>query len=328
MGAVRAILFDADGHDSQVAPAQIDPQTLGERHLLWVDLDLDGEGPIDATFDRLGLSPQERERLTTDTGRARLDHRTDRLHLTLEVVEPDAGQLDGTRDVDLVRREIDLLASRDVVVSSHHGRIPALERFQDSLSGETSIGALSAADLLSSLADEVLTGYQHVVEHLERRIDRLDQLALHGRSDEGFLADLVAIRQQIGFVRRTLAPHRAALASLMRPDVSGEEGIGQAWPGLVERVEIALGAVEGLRVALMGTFDIHMTLSSARADHVMKILTLVSAVFLPAVVLAGVMGMNFENPLFDEPGNFFVVVGIMVVFGILVVVYARWKAWL
>jgi magnesium transporter len=71
-----------------------------------------------------------------------------------------------------------------------------------------------------------------------------------------------------------------------------------------------------------------MSLTSAKADHVMKILTLVSAVFLPAVVLAGVMGMNFENPFFDEPGNFFVVVGIMVVFGVLVGVVARWRSWL
>jgi Mg2+ and Co2+ transporter CorA len=327
-GAVRVKLFDADGHDSELDPSDIDLMALGERHLLWVDIDLDREGPIDVAYQRLGLTPRDQQRLESDVGRARLDHRTDRLHLTLEALEPEGGSLDEARDVRLVRREIDLLAGHGVVISSHHGPIAALERFLDSVSGETSIGSLDAADLLSSLADEVITGYQLVVEHLEQRIDGLDQLALHGKAGDDFLADLVAIRQRIGFVRRTLAPHRAALAALGRPDVGSGEGIGQAWPGLVERVEVTLASVEGLRVALLGTYDIHMSLASARADHVMKVLTLVSAVFLPAVVLAGVMGMNFEIPFFDEPSNYFLVVGVMVIFGILVLIFARWRSWL
>jgi Mg2+ and Co2+ transporter CorA len=327
-GAIRVRLFDADGHDTELDPADIDLDALGDRHLLWVDIDLDRDGPIDVAYERLRLTPRDRERLESDLGRARLDHRTDRLHLTLEALEPMDGSLDDSRDVTLVRREIDLLAGPGVVVSGHRGPIGALERFQDSLSGETSIGSLDAADLLSSLADEVITGYQLVIEHLEQRIEGLDQLALHGRDDDDFLPQLVTVRQRIALVRRTLAPHRAALAALGRPDVSSEEGIGQPWPGLVERVEITLGSVDGLRDAMVGTFDIHMSLSSARGDHVMKVLTLVSAVFLPAVVLAGVMGMNFQIPFFDDPDNYFLVLGVMAVVGILILVFARWRSWL
>jgi magnesium transporter len=325
--AVRVKLFDADGHDSELEPADIDLATVGDRHLLWVDIDLAGEGPVDVVYERLGLTTRDRQRLESDVGRARLDHRTGSLHLILEALEPEGGSLDEARDVALVRREIDLLAGRGVVISSHRGPIAALERFLGSLSGETSIGSLDAADLLSSLADEVITGYQLVVEHLEHRIDGLDQLALHGQPGDDFLADLVAVRQRIGLVRRTLAPHRAALAALGRPDVASDEGIGQPWPGLVERVEVTLSSIEGLRDALAGTFGIHMSAASARADDVMKVLTLVSAVFLPAVVLAGVMGMNFDIPFFDEPDNYFLVVGVMVAFGILVVIYARWRSW-
>jgi Mg2+ and Co2+ transporter CorA len=326
--AVRVKLFDADGHDSDLHASAIDLTALDERNLLWVDIDLDRQGPLDAVYEKLGLTPRDQQRLESDSGRARFDHRTDRLHLTLEALEPEGGSLDEGRDVSLVRREIDLLAGHGVVISSHRGPNAALERFLDSLSGETSIGALGAADLLSSLADEVITGYQLIVEHLDQRIDGLDQLALHGQAGDAFLADLVAIRQRISLVRRTLAPHRAALAALGRPDVDSGTGIGQPWPGLVERVEVTLGSVEGLRDALVGTYDIHMSIASARADHVMKVLTLVSAVFLPAVVLAGVMGMNFQIPFFDDPGNYFLVVGAMVVIGILVLIFARWRSWL
>jgi Mg2+ and Co2+ transporter CorA len=40
------------------------------------------------------------------------------------------------------------------------------------------------------------------------------------------------------------------------------------------------------------------------------------------------MGMNFEIPFFDDPGNYVLVVGAMVAFGTLVLIFARWRSWL
>jgi Mg2+ and Co2+ transporter CorA len=64
------------------------------------------------------------------------------------------------------------------------------------------------------------------------------------------------------------------------------------------------------------------------ANEVMKILTLLSAVLLPSVVLAGVMGMNFKLPWFDDADNFWLVVATMVIFAIAIVVAARWRRWI
>ena len=64
------------------------------------------------------------------------------------------------------------------------------------------------------------------------------------------------------------------------------------------------------------------------ANDVMKVLTLLSAVLLPAIVLAGVMGMNFKLPFFDDPGNFWVVLAAMVVLAIVIGLAARWRRWI
>jgi Mg2+ and Co2+ transporter CorA len=323
---VSAHLFDADGRDRAIAVDEIDPAAVCERCLLWVDIDLDAVESFEAIADRLALTPRDRARIETDSGRARVFHHTGRVHLTLEALEPEAGQEDES-DLRLARREIDLLASLGVVVSVHHGPVEALERFAAGISGDSSLGALLAADLLSSLADEVVAGYLDVAERIERRIDRLDRVALDGRAGEGILRELASVRHQIGVVRRTLAPHRAALAALARPDMAEESGVGRPWPGLVERVEGAVASVESLREALLGTYDIYMGRAAQRANDVMKVLTLLSAVFLPAVVLAGVMGMNFELPFFDRPDNFFLVVAVMAVFAIALIVVARARHW-
>ena len=271
----------------------------------------------------LDLGEADLERLTGDVGRARLTRTQDRLHLTLEALE-----FDGSEPPKLTRCEIDLVAGRNVVLTVHDGPVDALQRFDDSLDGETRLGRLDAAGLLSSFVDEVLTGYYQVVEHIEGQIDELDQLALSGKARDEVLTEIVALRQQIGFVRRTLAPHRDAIATFARPEMRVEEMVGDPWPGLIDRVEGALSAVEGLRESLLGTYDIHMGRMSQHANDVMKILTLLSAILLPAVVLAGVMGMNFQVPIFEDTTNFYIVVGAMGGLAILIFAVARWRRWL
>ena len=164
----------------------------------------------------------------------------------------------------------------------------------------------------AAIADEVLADYLELVEGMEREIDRLDERALRGRSDRGVLGEIVALRRRIGLVRRTLAPHRVAFAALGRPEMELHEELGQPWPGLTERLDRALEAVENLRELLLGTFDIHMGRTAQDANDVMKVLTMLSAVLLPAVVLAGVMGMNFQLPFFDDTSNFWLVILAMV----------------
>ena len=275
------------------------------------------------TLQTLGLSDADLRRLLEDDGRARLTRTAELLHITLEAME-----MDDSASPRLVRREIDLLAGRNVVVTVHEGRVEALQRFRDGIDGETRLGDLSAGDLVSALVDEVLVGYFLLVELIERDIDELDQRALHGRHGDDILAAIVALRRRISLIRRTLAPHRDAFSTLGLPRLGIEDSIGKPWPGLVDRLEAAMTAVEGLREGLIGTFDIHMGRVSQRANDVMRTLTLLSAVLLPAVVLAGIMGMNFKLGFFDDTSNFWLVLGGMAVLAVAILGVARLRRWL
>ena len=321
-GGLRARLFDADGQDRDFDPREGIPEG-GPKRLAWLDLDLDAGASFDIVAERLQLTAQERRRLEADTGRAGLTQSATRLVLTVEALEAaeDAGES------RLVRREVDLVAVAGLVVSSHHGIVLAIDRFAEGLADETLLGVLDAGDLLAALVDGVIDGYYDLAEQLERDIDLLDERALRSRPDDDVLAQIVAIRRRIGFIRRTLAPHRTALSALARPEMEIDDGLGRPWPGLTERIDSALSNVEALRDALLGTYDIYMGRVSQRANDVMKTLTLLSAVLLPSVVLAGVMGMNFKVPFFDESGNFFFVVGAMILFAVVLLGVARLRRW-
>jgi magnesium transporter len=282
----------------------------------------DADSTLAAVEEVLGVKVTDLRVDEGDAGRARLVRTEDRLHLTVEALEPEDDDV-----TNLVRREIDLVAGPNLVVSIHEGETAALARFRKGLDGETRLGLLTAGDLLSTLVDEVLDGYFLIAEKIEREIDELDQLALRGARRDDVLKRIVRLRHRIGVVRRTLAPHRQALSTLALPEMRAAELVGQPWPGLIDRLESAMDTIEGLRDGLMGTFDIHMSRESQRANDVMRTLTLLSAVLLPAVVLAGVMGMNFKLGFFDDTTNFWLVIVTMVSLAVGILAVARSRGW-
>ncbi len=323
-GGPRARLYDADGVDREVELADGMLGRLDSRRLLWIDLDSRAPTDLEAAARAIGLDDGLVRRLAATAKRADLTQYEDRIHLVLLAVEP----ADGDVASEPVVTPLDVVGGKDWVVTVHDGPLEALARFDAETEGETRLGALDAAGFIAAIADEVLAGYFEVVEGIEREIDRLDERALRQRPDGDVLVRIVALRRRIGAVRRTLAPHRVAFAALARPDMELHEELGRPWPGLTDRLDRALDAVTNLRELLLGTFDIHMGRAAQDANDVMKRLTLVSAVFLPAVVLAGVMGMNFQPPFFSDPENFWFVIAAMAVFAVTILLVARARHWL
>jgi Mg2+ and Co2+ transporter CorA len=302
-------------------------ERLGPRHLLWIDLDERDLETLEAVAAAVGLERRMLGRLTAAAERADLTQYPDHIHLVLQALDASPTETDGG-EAALVRRSVDIVAGRDWIVTVHDGRLPALERLDATTEGETRLGALDAAGFVAAVADEILADYLGLVEDVEREIDRLDERALRRRPDGEILVQIVRVRRRIGLIRRTLAPHRVAFAALARPEMALHDELGQPWPGLTDRLDRALDAVENLRDLLLGTFDIHMGRAAQDANEVMKILTLLSAVFLPAVVLAGVMGMNFGLPFFDVPDHFWLVVVAMAALALSILGVARWRGWI
>jgi magnesium transporter len=71
-----------------------------------------------------------------------------------------------------------------------------------------------------------------------------------------------------------------------------------------------------------------MTEIAQDTNDIMKRLTLASVLLLPAVLLAGIMGMNFKVGLFEDPSMFWVTVFLMGFLAVCTLIYARFRKWL
>jgi magnesium transporter len=319
---LRARLYDARDEDRDIDLTHDTVGDVGERRLLWVDLDDRNEIDLERLASALELDKRIIGQLSTDRGRSRLLRFPDRIVVTLGLLEKEE---DGEA---LVRRELDVLVGRNLVVTVHDGPLSAIEGFENELKDENGLGELDAGAFMTGLVDAVLASYFREIDAIDRQIEALDQLALRSVQGGEFLSTVVALRRRIAVIRRALTPNREALAPLVRPDFEVHGDVVRAWPGTIDRLERAIDAIEKSRELLVGSFDIYLGRSAQRSNDVMKILTILSAIALPGIVLAGVMGMNFKVGFFDDPNNFWVVIGAMVVFATALIVVARWRRWI
>jgi Mg2+ and Co2+ transporter CorA len=303
-GGVVARLYDARSADRVIDVLRDPPRRLRNDQLLWVDVTRRDAAEITRLAEVFRLHPTTAASLLEPVaGRHPVRHDA-YLHVALRSPEE--------RDGRLEMMPVDLVAASNVVITVRDGPVSAFERVRGEIEHTTQVGRLDTATFTTVLVEAILDSYLLLVEALERRIDRLDDRALRARDPIALLADLVELRSRAADLRRVLAPYRQVFSALARPDLAQDASLGRPWPELGDRLEITLAAIESARELLLGTYDIVMTRVAHRTNDTMKLLTALSAVLLPASLVAGILGMNFELPLFADPGNFWLVTAAMV----------------
>jgi magnesium transporter len=325
--SITARLFDAKRRDRELEVKPGVDKGLREDQLLWIDVDNPDDAALATLREVFALPEETTAVMASKEATGDLLRYPERVHLRMVAMEtPDGGTQEGSGAAPKAM-PVDVVVAPSVVITSHHGPVSAFKQLDENLHADSGIGALDAAAFLTILVDAVLDVYLLLVEQIERRIDALDESAVRPSRGDAFIYEVVALRRRIAILRRALAPHRWAFAPLARPDFE-LEGLGKPWPGIVDRLERTVDSVENARQLLIGSFDVYMATSAQRTNDVMKVLTILSAILLPAVVLAGIMGMNFRIDFFESPANFWLAVGAMLGLALTVLAVSRWRAWL
>jgi len=281
--SVTARLFrvGVDGADTVELDDRL-VEGLDPTQLLWVDVTADPEQEpelIRSIDDILGLGGALADRATEIGTSVRFGKQTVSL-VVQGLSDPDDH---GVRPVPL-----HLAAAPNRVVSLHTEPVRRLSEPIEVVAADPRFGRLDAGTFLGLLLDGMLDGYFSEVERIERVIDELDGRALGETKTDPLLDDLIEIRARIAVLRRSLAPQRDVFAAMLRPVEDQElSPVGWPWPGLPERLERALDATEQAREQLLSSFDIVMTRVGQRTNDVMRVLTVISAVLLTSVVVAG-----------------------------------------
>ena len=160
--------------------------------------------------------------------------------------------------------------------------------------------------------DQVVDAYLPILDHYSDRIDELEDEALESPAPET-LSSIFDSKRALAVLRRVLVNTRDVAGHLQRSESPYIER--ELWPFLrdvYDHVARNLDTVEMLRDLLNGALDVYLSSVANRTNQVMKVLTILGTIALPALVVSGFYGMNVKGlPAAESPYGLVLVAGVM-----------------
>jgi magnesium transporter len=228
---------------------------------------------------------------------------------------------------NVTTRELDVFLGRNFLVTHHKVPVPAADRMWDA-SRRDARGLERGADyLLYHLLDMLVADYLPVMDQIDESIDSIED-EVFGNPSQATLNRIFALKRAVLRLRRILTPQREMINRLARDPyavIDADERIyfRDIYDHLVRLVDLN----ETLRDLISGTLDTYLSVSSNRINEIVKVLTVLTAVFLPLTFLSGFFGMNFTRLPFTETWFFLVAAGIMVTLPVLFYRWLQGRGW-
>lgn len=303
----------------------------------WIDVrgynDLPLIQQIMADFE---LHPLQMEDVLGDYQRAKVDTFGDnRLFLVSRMTE-------FTQLLEIDDDQLSIFTGPNYVLTFQDDYVDCLDTVRQRIrSGFSQIKRKPPLYLAYALTDVVLDQYYPTMAAIGDYIEKLEDRILQDRPDRRVLGRILRIKKDVIRFRRFVYPEREKIAELLRmPDDVVPEEMKVYFRDCYDHSIQALDLAESYRESVTSLVELFMSNQSNRMNEVMKVLTIISSIFIPLSFVVGLYGMNFQreapngriNPLnmpeLYSPWGYPVLLGVLALIVTFQLVYFYRKGWL
>lgn len=183
--------------------------------------------------------------------------------------------------------------------------------------------------LVYAILDACVDGCYPVLENLGEQIEGLEQLVLdHPNPD--VLTQIHRVKTLLARLRRSIWPQREMVLSLLATESPFLTSVSREYlRDTADHCSQLSDVVDMYRESTSALVNTYMSSVAHRSNEIMKVLTLLTSVFVPPTFLAGIYGMNFDGmPELNLPGAYPIALTLMsgMIFGTLF--YFHRRGWL
>lgn len=303
MAGLRGYLIRADKSCAKVeTPAAVESATAPDTKLLWIDLEgeLDG-GTGDEMARILGWHPIVLENFQMASSRPKLINFDRYSQITLHALNLSLPK-EESRTI-----EIDVVMAKNYLITYHKHPVQSIEEtLEDLEAGKQEANAPD--ELLYHLVSRLIDKYVPAIEDKRDLIAGLEEEALYGPSSD-LLERIVFVRDEIIELGLALAPQLLILSQMasgvcrhVRPFVR------PYFRDAESRLRNLIDEQNSYKEMLANSLELYRSAMSSRTNDTMKVLTAMSALFLPLTFVTGLFGMNVTLPLSHQHHAFMVIV--------------------
>jgi magnesium transporter len=311
-GAVR--------HAERVEPEWLDPTSTTT---VWVDVAKPTAEEFAILSDVFHIHPLAIEDARSAIQFPKVEPYKGYLYLVLHGIDVRSGKQ------SFATRDVDFFIGYNWLVTVHDGESTSVAHLRDLCDRHDRLLSEGPVGLVHRIVDTMVDHYRPVMDALEHRIDHLEEEAYIGR--EPLARKMMKLRQELATMRRVLMPQRDVIGRLGRrefPAISDE--MAYRFRDVYDHVVRLADEAILFQERVTGILEVNLASISNRLNQVMKVLTVMSTIFLPLTVLSGMWGMNVPLPHFPggEAAQFWWVLAIMAAIAAVMLAMFRRNRWM
>jgi len=277
---------------------------------VWIDL-LPEELP--AAQAGFGLHPAAVEDCLNQEQRPKIEEYSEYLFLVVNSYA--AGEI----------REVDLFLGKDFLITVHRPEVQlSLPKAAD-LQGLP--GGLPV--LVYWILDQAVDSFFEALDEINSELEELQELIL-SRPGRALLGALAALRRRLLELSRSLRLQEQMLrVTISRQALAGETGLRHYFSDVYSHAIKLAEEAEHLRELLALAVETYLSYTANRTNEIMRVLAVVTAIFLPLTLVTGIYGMNFRfMPELEWHLGYFVVLGGLAGLGLGLYAYFHRRGWI
>lgn len=254
--------------------------------------------------------------------RPKLDDYQHYIHIVVKTLQID--------DTNIIDEQVSIIFMNNLLITFQEKHNPTFDFIRNRLiENKGQIRSRQTDYLAYSLLDSIVDYYFIMLDQFESIIEDLETTILK-KPSENLPLKLNDLKRDASFIRRSIFPMREVanqFGKLEHPYIYQETKLFIR--DLFDHITQVIETISSFKESLNSLLDLYMSSVSYHTSNVMKVLTIVSTIFIPLTFIVGVYGMNFINmpELTYKYGYLLTMIG-MAILTLLMIIYLKRKKWL
>jgi magnesium transporter len=296
------------------------------RHVTWVDIDIkQAAAELAALFKEFPVHPIIVQEITKKSLRPRVEYFDNYIFVIAKMLRP-------TNDKRMFSVEqIAFVIADGMLLSFQQGKQgDVFDGIRAALATNEGVMRQRTADqLFYELINLMVDGYYEIVEAIDDKIEPLE-IDMIDAPKPDTVRRIHQLKRELAYVRKSVWPLRELIGNLERgfsPIIKPDTIVYLR--DVYDHTIQVIDTMETQRDILSGMIDIYVSSVNNQLNRVIKVLTIITTIFMPLTLVAGIFGMNFKYlPWLDSPAGPVLALAMMGVIAGLMVGFLMRKRWL
>lgn len=264
------------------------------------------------------------EDILNNNQRPKLEVRDDYIFLTLKMIS------NSNENYFHEYEQVSFILFQNILITFQENSFDVFDNIRTRI--EKKVGRLrnkKVGYLIYALIDRIIDNYFLIIENLENSLDNIEDKVISNPNKHDF-NKILEIKKEILKFKKSVAPLKEVLSKLKDPDIKeylGED-IDTYLFDLQDHIIITNEAAETIFSRGNELIQLYHSTISTGMNEIMKVLTMISSIFIPLSFLVGLYGMNFEYiPELSFKYGYFILLGFMSIIIIFIGYFFKNKKW-